>query len=128
MSRSVIAFGCLLALGLLGTTGASKGRNERVEIAVVDRATGKRVPCRVHLKDAKGKGLKADKLHFWNDHFVCRGEVALDLSPGKYTVEIEHGPEFSLSTDSFALAAGRTKKLRVELKRLVDMPAKGWWP
>src|SRR5579859_8147899 len=67
-----------------------------VEITVVDKATGKPVPCRVHLKDTKGKALKADPLPFWNDHFVCRGEVALDLSPGKYTVEIEHGPEYSL--------------------------------
>jgi hypothetical protein len=129
MSRTVIAFACLLALGLLGTSGAgAKVEKGRVEITILDKATGKRVPCRVHLKDAKGKGLKADKLPFWNDHFVCHGEVALDLSPGKYTVEIEHGPEHSLFTDSFTLAAGRTKKLRVELQRLVDMPAKGWWP
>jgi hypothetical protein len=129
MIRTVIAFGCLLALGLLGTGGArAKVEMGRVEITVLDSSTGKPVPCRVHLKDAKGKGLKADGFPFWNDHFVCRGEVALDLSPGNYTVEIEHGPEFSLYADSFVLAAGRTKKLRVELKRLVDMPAKGWWP
>src|SRR5437870_1090103 len=114
MSRSVIAFACLLALSLLGASGAgAKVEKGRVEITVVDRATGKPVPCRVHLKDEKGKGLKADKFPFWFDHFVCRGEVALDLSPGKYTVEIERGPEHSLATDSFTLAAGRTKKLRV---------------
>src|SRR6516162_2323771 len=129
MSRSVIAFGWLLAVGLLVPIGArEKAEMGRVEITVVDNATGKPVPCRVHLKDANGKGLKADNLPFWNDHFVCRGEVALDLSPGKYTVEIEHGPEYSLATDSFTLAAGQTKKLGVELLRLVDMPAKGWWP
>ena len=46
----------------------------------------------------------------------------------QYTVESEHGPEYSLFTNSCTLAAGRTKKLRVELKRFVDMPAKGWWP
>ena len=63
----------------------------------MDKATGKPVPCRVHLKDANGKAQKADKLPFWNDHFVCPGEVALDLPPGKYTVEIERGPEYSLS-------------------------------
>src|SRR5262245_21790188 len=129
MSRPVLAFGGLLALGLLVSSGAgAKDETGRVEISVVDRATRKPVPCRVHLKDSKGKGLKADKLPFWNDHFVCKGEVALDLSPGKYTVEIERGPEYSLGSDSITLAAGRTKKLSVELKRLVNMPAKGWWP
>jgi hypothetical protein len=129
MSRRVIAFGCLLVLGVLATSGARPTvEMGRVEITVVDQATGKPMPCRVHLKDAKGKGLKADKLPFWNDHFVCRGEVALNLSPGKYTIEIERGPEYSLSTDSFTLAAGQTKLLSAELQRLVDMPAKGWWP
>jgi hypothetical protein len=129
MSRRVIAFGSLLAVALFVPSGARAMPDMgRVEITVVDKATGKPVPCRVHLKDANGKGLRADKHPYWNDHFVCRGEVALDLSPGQYTVEIEHGPEYSLSTDSFTLAAGQTKVLSVELKRLVDMPAKGWWP
>src|SRR5262249_14299248 len=99
MSRRVIAFGSLLAVGLFVPSDArAKTEMGRVEITVVDKATGQPVPCRVHLKDASGKGLKADKLPFWNDHFVCRGEVALDLLPGKYTVEIEHGPEYSLAT------------------------------
>src|SRR5262249_57831482 len=47
---------------------------------------------------------------------------------GKYRVEIERAPELSHFSEAFALAAGRTKKFRVELNRLVDMPAKGWWP
>jgi hypothetical protein len=128
MSRGVIAFGCLLALGLAVTGGQAKDETGRVEITVTDSASNKVMPCRVHVKDAKGKGQKADKLPFWNDHFVCKGEVALDLPPGKYTVEIERGPEYSLAADSLTIEAGRTKKLAVELKRLVDMPAKGWWP
>lgn len=129
MSRSVIAFGALLAAVSLVPGGAREmAETGRVEITVVDRATAKPVPCRVHLKDANGKGRKADQLPFWNDHFGCRGEVALEVPPGKYTVEIERGPEYALFADSFTLAAGQTKKLGVELKRLVDMPAKGWWP
>jgi len=76
MIRMVIAFGCLLAPGLLGTSGVrAKVEMGRVEITVVDRATGKPVPCRVHLKDAKGKGLKADGLPFWNQ--VRRDKSAL---------------------------------------------------
>jgi hypothetical protein len=129
MSRRVIAFISLLEVGLFVPSSArAKAEMGRVEITVVDKATGKPVPCRVHLKDANGKGLKAENLPFWNDHFVCRGDVALDVAPGKYTVEIEHGPEYSIFTDSFMLAAGQMKKLSVELQRLVDMTAKGWWP
>src|SRR6516162_8093125 len=99
MSRRVVAFGCLLMLCLLGTSGARPTvEMGRVEITVVDKATGKPVPCRVHLKDATGKGRKAGTLPFWNDHFVCRGAVTVELSAGRYTVEVEHGPEYSLAT------------------------------
>jgi hypothetical protein len=116
-------------VGLLWTTGVrARVETGRVKITVLDKATDKPVPCRVHLKDAKGKGVKPEKLPFWNDHFVCPGEVALDLSPGKFTVEIEHGPEYSSSTNSFTLAADEAVELSVPLSRLVDMPAKGWWP
>src|SRR5262245_37026085 len=56
MSRSsVIAFGSLLAAGLLGTSSGSaraKVETGRVETHVVDKATGKPLPCRVHHKDA----------------------------------------------------------------------------
>src|SRR5262245_6351362 len=107
MIRSVIAFGCLLAPALLAASMArAKDETGRVEIAVVDKSSGKPLPCRVHLKDAKGKGQKADKLPFWNDHFVCGGKAALDLPPGKYSVEVEHGPEYSLFADSLTLEAG----------------------
>src|SRR5262245_60801649 len=81
----LFAFGLLLAAGLCVTTTAQPQKTGRVEIVVTDKATGKPVPCRIHLKDAAGKAQKADKLPFWNDHFVCSGEVALDLLPGKYT-------------------------------------------
>lgn len=124
----LLAFGFLLAIGFSATLAARQKETGRVEITVIDKATGKPVPGRIHLKDAAGKGQKADKLPFWNDHFVCPGEVSLALPPGKYTVEIERGPEFALHTDAFTLEAGATKKLTAELTRLVNMPAEGWWP
>lgn len=122
------AFGLLLAAGLCPAGGAGANESGRVEVTVVDKATGKPVACRVHLKDASGKVQKAGKLPFWNDHFVCPAEAALDLPPGRYIVEVEHGPEYSVHADTFSLEAGGPKKLAVELRRLVDMPADGWWP
>lgn len=53
MRRSVIVFGCLLALGLPGTSGlGAEVETGRVEITVVDRATGKLTPCAVRWKSA----------------------------------------------------------------------------
>jgi hypothetical protein len=125
---SLLAFVFLFEAGFWTTTTARQKDTGRVEIVVTDKATGKPVPCRVHLKDAAGKAQKADKLPFWFDHFVCGGEVTLNLPPGKYTVEVERGPEYSQFADSLTLDAGGTKKLTAELKRIVDMPASGWWP
>src|SRR5262249_51735856 len=45
----------------------------KVEISVLDQATGKPLPCRIHLKDTGGKAQRAGKLPFWRDHFVCPG-------------------------------------------------------
>jgi hypothetical protein len=79
-----------------------------VEIAVLDDATGKPVPCRVHLKDAAGKPRRPAKVPFWHDHFVCPGTAELDLPTGKYAIEVERGPEYELYSDSFTLTdAGR---------------------
>ncbi|MCI0701057.1 MAG: CehA/McbA family metallohydrolase [Planctomycetia bacterium] len=119
----VLFLGVMCALGF----AQEKAETRRVEFTVVDKATGKTIPCRVHLKDAAGKSQRASKLPYWNDHFVCAGKVGLNLAPGKYTVEIERGPEYELHSDTFTLEAGGTKKLAVVLKRLIDMPKEGWW-
>jgi hypothetical protein len=128
MTRCVLTCGLLLAAGLGGAARARKDDPGRLELAVVDQATGKTIPARAHLKDANGKPLRAGKLPFWHDHFVCPGTVSLEAPAGKYTVEVERGPEYTLHTDSFTLAAGATKKLTVELKRLAHLAAEGWWP
>lgn len=119
-------FALLLAAGLC-PAGFARGETGRVVITVVDKATGKPVPCRVHLKDAAGKPQRPAGRPFWNDHFVCPGTAELDLPPGRYTAEVERGPEYESHAGSFTLTAAGTK-FTVELKRLADLPAEGWWP
>lgn len=113
----------------LGTTCLVPAQEKpgRVVITAHNRPDGEPIPCRVHMKDAAGKPQRADKLPFWNDHFVCPGKVSIDLPPGKYTVEIERGPEFESYADSFTLVSGAEKILTVVLKRLADLKAEGWW-
>jgi hypothetical protein len=95
-----------------------------IEITVIDKATGKPVPCRIHLKDPAGKPVPGGKLPFWRDHFVCPGTVTLDLEAGKYAYEVERGPEWSQAKGEFDAAAGAVK---IELSRIVDLRARGWW-
>jgi hypothetical protein len=114
---------------LLVATGLARAeeKSARVAITVRDPVTGQPIPCRIHLKDAAGKPQRAPKLPFWNDHFVCPGTAELDLPPGKYAIEVERGPEYELHVGSFTLTDAGTK-YTAELKRLVNLPAEGWWP
>ena len=84
MSRFPPAAACLLALGQLGLV-PPPSRAGAVEITVTDKADGKPVACRLHVKDAAGKPQRAASLPFWFDHFVCPGTVTLDLAAGAYT-------------------------------------------
>ena len=132
MRRVIAALGTGVILAIVLAAGTAvpaqgQGKPGRVEITVLDKAIGKPVPCRVHLKDAAGKPQRPAGLPFWNDHFVCPGTVGLDLPPGKYTIEVERGPEYEPHADSFTLTDAGTK-LAVELNRHADLPAEGWWP
>jgi hypothetical protein len=97
-----------------------------VEISVVVPGTEKLIPCRIHIKDAAGKPQRASGLPYWDDHFVCGGTARLELPVGKYTFEVERGPEHERRTGSFVVA-GRTEKHSVELRRLTDLATEGWW-
>ncbi|MCI0684588.1 MAG: CehA/McbA family metallohydrolase [Gemmataceae bacterium] len=98
-----------------------------IELTFRDKATGQSVPCRVHLKDAAGKPVRAPGQPFWFDHFVCPGSVQLSLEPGKYTIEIERGPEYGRIADSVEIKANGKRRLTYELQRQVDLTREGWW-
>jgi hypothetical protein len=114
------------SLVFLTLCAASFGGDVNVEIAVHDKASGQPAPCRVHLKDVAGKPQRAGDLPFWFDHFVCPGAATVPLSPGKYTIEIERGPEFSRVAAEFEVK-DKPPKLTYDMGRLVDLAAEGWW-
>lgn len=114
-----IACGFLMAASL-----ASGGE---LELMILDAATGKPVPARVHIKNQRGTAPKVPKLPTWNDHFACWGKVILTLPKGKYDFEIERGLEYRPITGNFVIEQGATDNKTVELKRFVDMKKEGWW-
>jgi len=120
--RAAPAFLLLLAI----CTPPSAGGVE-VEITVRDKKSGQPVPCRIHLKDSAGKPQRAGELPFWFDHFVCPGTAQVQLSPGKYTIEIERGPEYVRIGASFDVKLGEDMRLAYQMERCVDLAAAGWW-
>ena len=100
---------------------------EKLELTVVDADTGKPIPCRMHLKTARGRTRRVRGLPFWHDHFVLPGSVTLKLPRGTYTFEIERGPEYVIMSGHFTIQRNSDDTKTVKLKRIVDMKKEGWW-
>jgi hypothetical protein len=85
------------------------------------------MPCRIHVKDSDGKPQRAGDLPFWFDHFASPGKAKLQLNPGKYTIEIERGPEYERIASTFAVNAEGDLQLQYQMERLAQLAAEGWW-
>jgi hypothetical protein len=113
--------------GVLWAVLAPQGSAAEVELTIVDQATRRPIPCRVHLKDSAGAPQRAGKLPFWHDHFVCAGKVTLDLPPGEYRYEVERGPEYAVAVGKLTVGEAAQSQT-IALRRLIDMKGHGWWP
>ncbi|HEV3261572.1 MAG TPA: CehA/McbA family metallohydrolase [Gemmataceae bacterium] len=118
---------CWLAVVAAAGLVIAKDGSARLELTIVDKKTGKQIPCRVHLRDEAGRPQRAGTLPFWHDHFVCPGRVRLDLAPGEYTYDVERGPEYGTHTGTFRIKDNTPLQVRVQLERLADLSAEGWW-
>lgn len=120
---------CLLTcLGLLVQAPAfAAGGKGELEIQAVDRDTGKPLAVRMMLKDARGKPVRVPKVPYWHDHFVFDGSLVLELAPGAYTFEIEHGPEYKVRYGNFQLERDSRDTKVVDVHRVVDMRKEHWY-
>jgi len=112
----------------LGAWTQEKGA--AVEITVLDKATGRPVPCRVELDNACGEPARSPDQLLWQDRrtSVCDGTARMVLPTGRYTYEIERGPEYGPLRGMVNIAPEETgKKLTVHLERFADLPSEGWW-
>jgi hypothetical protein len=113
---------CVAAVGF----AADRSKGE-LEIRVIDKDTKDPLAVRMHLKDQRGKAVRPRKVPFWHDHFTFDGKIVLELAPGRYTFEIEHGPEYRQMFGHFEIKRGDADSKEVELSRFVEMKKEGWW-
>jgi hypothetical protein len=103
-----------------------------VTLEVVD-ASGQPVAARVHLRDRDGNVWNPTSWPAFHDHFVFPGSTALSLRAGRYTYEIERGPEYTRASGSFEVpvpsgSPGKVSaRVRVRLERIVDLAAQRWY-
>src|SRR5258705_532608 len=110
---------------LILVLAAVRADSASVRLTINDSTTRKPVPCRIHLKDSGGKPVMPPNLPSWKDHFVCLGEVQLELQPGQYSYELDRGPEYFLTNGSFSVSGDMS--IKAELRRMIDLAAEGWW-
>jgi hypothetical protein len=121
-----LAAGCLMLPYVVGL-GVTRESASEVEFTVLEKQTGKPVPCRIHVRDQAGKPQRAGDLPFWRDHFVCPGSARLGLTPGDYSYEVERGPEYAPRAGTFTVKDQAAVLVRLELERRVDLSREGWW-
>lgn len=99
----------------------------QIEIQVVDNDTNEPLAATLYLKDARGRSKHPRDVPFWKDHFAFDGSVILRLPRGRYTFEIERGPEYQLRRGHFEISRTADGLEHVRMHRFVDMKKEGWW-
>ncbi|QDU25479.1 hypothetical protein ETAA8_05470 [Anatilimnocola aggregata] len=118
----IVLIGCQLP-----AASAANGRGE-LTIEAVDKDTGKPLAVRMILRDVRGKAIRPPtKTPFWHDHFTFDGTITLDLAPGSYTFEMEHGPEYKTRYGNFEIERGAEDTKVVDLHRVVNMRKEKWY-
>jgi hypothetical protein len=111
-----------------------------LRIEVVDAATGKPIAARMHLsagiapirKQAAGTARRPAKLNMpgsaeFGGHFYIDGTATLPLRVGKYTFELEAGPEYLTQSGHFEIERHADDSQRIEMKRVTDLAKEGWY-
>ncbi len=112
----------------------------RLRIGVVDGATGRPVPARVSVTLPDGRSAAPDdawrhadeafdraERRFEYGYFHSLGSSDVTVPAGSVTLEVSKGPEYRIERRQLMVPAAGSIEARVVLRRLVDLPAKGWW-
>jgi hypothetical protein len=121
------------------------GRNW-VHVSVVDDATGRPVPCRVHFRSPEGIPYQphghhnhvAQNLGSW--HYDVGGDVRLGqrsyayidgtcqgwLPRGDVVVDVARGFEYEPLRQTVRIEPGQ-RDLTLRIRRVADMASEGWW-
>jgi hypothetical protein len=103
-----------------------------LSVRTVDGGTGAQTGSRVHLTASDGKFYAPTdafaRLSGRGDHlFHTTGRFSVELPVGDTELTVVKGFEFFPQTTSTRIAAGETTEIAVELQRMTDMAAEGWY-
>ena len=124
----------------------TEGGRNWVHVSVVDDATGRPVPCRVHFRSAEGIAYQphghhnhvTQNLGSW--HYDVGGDVRLGqrsyayidgtcqgwLPRGDVVVDVARGFEYEPLRQTVRIEPGQ-RDLTLRIGRVADMASEGWW-
>jgi hypothetical protein len=107
--------------------GLANDASGRLHLSVVDQRTGRPIPARVHLKNAAGKEIRTDAYPYHKGHFTIPGTGELELPPGAYSYEIEHGQQWSIASGTLRVRPNEITEHAARIHELIDITKEGWW-
>ncbi len=116
-------------------------KNPGAQLAITVTDGARPVPARISVTAADGRGYTPDDTWRHADDAYVRGARAFEYSyfhtsgraslrvpaGSELTIEVSRGPEYAVHTQKLTLAAGASQRLAVPLRRIDDLPKKGWW-
>src|SRR6266571_1204177 len=116
-----------------------RGAVGALHLNIVDRA-GRPLAARVSVSDSSGRGYAPDDAWWHADeafdraerqfeypYFHSNGSAELTVPAGRIHVEVWRGPEYHVFRADVLVPTGRRVTHRIDLERLDDLPARGWW-
>ena len=104
----------------------------KLQVRVLDAGTGRVTSARIHGVAADGRfytpaDVYARVTTTGRDFFHTEGEFTAEVYPGAMTIEAVKGFEYEPASWQVQIEEGRTTTATLELRRLTDMPARGWY-
>lgn len=128
-SNVMLRLPCLLALLLsFSICGTDSAQAETLRVRILEKSSRTPIPARVHLHDPESRVVKpepGDSVVFWTNHASTLGSVEFEVSPGRHRLEVERGPEWTVFSQEISVEG--EIEVTVELSRIADLKAEGWW-
>ncbi len=98
-----------------------------ITINFTDEKTGEPIPCRVELRDAKGKPHKGRGAAHHGPWSIVDGQLIYRGKVGDYTFDVNHGPEYAGGGGGFTLDKDGEGADVVHLPRHANMAAENYF-
>lgn len=115
-----------LCSGLLWSPRTAQAQATMI-IDVVDEKSGQAIPCRIELRDSKGRAQKTRGAVNHMPWSIVDGQFVFRGKPGNYEFDVHHGFEYAGGGGGFTLDRDGEGGDVVRLPRHADMANEGWF-